>query len=246
MGKRIVILSGKGGVGKTTTAACVAGELAGQGHSTLLIDGDVALGNLDLMLGVEGEATHDLVDVLNRRCPLGSALLRISQEHPLWYLPLALSAREDLSALSRLPQMLSLLANYFDFVIVDCPAGLGDVVRGLTEGSDLAILVTTAEFIAARNARRAMQMLSEMGCPARLVVNRVKRGLIRRGEAPDIDQVIDLVGAQLIGVAEEDNLVAPLQNKGIPIRYQAASPAARQLADVARRLLGEQRPLRFD
>ena len=125
MGRQIAVVSGKGGVGKTTIAGGIAGTLAAMGRCVLLVDGDVGLGNLDLMLGIEGEAVHDLLEVLDGHCPLRSAVLRISREHPLWYLPLALSIRADFSNLCRLPEALETLREKFDDLIVDCPPGWG-------------------------------------------------------------------------------------------------------------------------
>ncbi len=245
MGRQIAVVSGKGGVGKTTVAGGIAGTLAAMGRCVLLIDGDVGLGNLDLMLGIEGEAVHDLLEVLGGHCPLRSALLRISKEHPLWYLPLALSMRADFSNLPRLPEVLATLRDKFDDVIVDCPAGLGETVRCLTQGADLALVVTTPDLAAVRDARRTMQMLARMNREARLVINRIRPSLIQQGDAPDVDDIIDSVGAQLLGLIPEDALVTPLQNAGVPVIFQTASPAAAQIRDVARRLQGEHRPLRF-
>ena len=245
MGRQIAVVSGKGGVGKTTLAGGIAGTLAAMGRCVLLIDGDVGLGNLDLMLGIEGEAVHDLLEVLGGHCPLRSALLRISKEHPLWYLPLALSMRADFSNLPRLPEVLATLRDKFDDVIVDCPAGLGETVRCLTQGADLALVVTTPDLAAVRDARRTMQMLAQMNREARLVINRIRPSLIQQGDAPDVDDIIDSVGAQLLGLIPEDALVTPLQNAGVPVIFQTVSPAAAQIRDVARRLQGEHRPLRF-
>ena len=245
MGRQIAVVSGKGGVGKTTVAGGIAGTLAAMGRCVLLIDGDVGLGNLDLMLGIEGEAVHDLLEVLGGHCPLRSALLRISKEHPLWYLPLALSMRADFSNLPRLPEVLATLRDKFDDVIVDCPAGLGETVRCLTQGADLALVVTTPDLAAVRDARRTMQMLAQMNREARLVINRIRPSLIQQGDAPDVDDIIDSVGAQLLGLIPEDALVTPLQNAGVPVIFQTASPAAAQIRDVARRLQVEHRPLRF-
>ena len=245
MGRQIAVVSGKGGVGKTTVAGGIAGTLAAMGRCVLLIDGDVGLGNLDLMLGIEGEAVHDLLEVLGGHCPLRSALLRSSKEHPLWYLPLALSMRADFSNLPRLPEVLATLRDKFDDVIVDCPAGLGETVRCLTQGADWALVVTTPDLAAVRDARRTMQMLAQMNREARLVINRIRPSLIQQGDAPDVDDIIDSVGAQLLGLIPEDALVTPLQNAGVPVIFQTASPAAAQIRDVARRLQGEHRPLRF-
>ena len=245
MGRQIAVVSGKGGVGKTTSAGGIAGTLAAMGRCVLLVDGDVGLGNLDLMLGIEGEAVHDLLEVLDGHCPLRSAVLRISREHPLWYLPLALSIRADFSSLCRLPEALETLREKFDDLIVDCPAGLGETVRCLTVGADLAVVVTTPDLVAVRDARRTMQMLAQMDCDARLVINRIRPSLMQQGGAPDVDDIIDGVGAQLLGLVPEDALVTPLQNAGVPVIFQTASPAAAQIRDVARRLEGENRPLRF-
>ena len=163
----------------------------------------------------------------------------------MWYLPLALSMRADFSNLPRLPEVLATLRDKFDDVIVDCPAGRGETVRCLTQGAELALVVTTPDLAAVRDARRTMQMLARMNREARLVINRIRPSLIQQGDAPDVDDIIDSVGAQLLGLIPEDALVTPLQNAGVPVIFQPASPAAAQIRDVARRLQGEHRPLRF-
>ena len=245
MGKLIAVASGKGGVGKTTVAGGIAGALASMGRSVLLVDGDAAMGNLDLVLGLEGAATSDLVDVLHGICPLRKAILRISREDPLWFLPVALPGKTDLSVLAALPQVLSLLAGRFDYVIADCPAGIGEIAGHLLCGAELTLMVTTPEKMALRDARRVLSTLDRPSGQRRLIVNRIRPQLIRQGTAPDVDAMIDMMGLQLIGLLEEDPSVTPLQNAGVPIIFHTACPAGRQLWDIARRVDGQQTPLRI-
>lgn len=245
MGKLIAVASGKGGVGKTTVAGGVAGALASLGRSVLLVDGDAAMGNLDLILGLEGAATSDLVDVLQGVCPLRKAILRISREDPLWFLPVALPGKSDLSVLVTLPQVLTLLAQRFDYVVADCPAGVGDLAGHLMRDADLILVVTTPEKMALRDARRVLSALDKPPGQQRLVINRIRPQLIRQGSAPDVDAIIDLMGLQLIGLLEEDPSVTPLQNAGVPIIFHTACAAGRQLWDIARRIDGQSAPLRI-
>ena len=245
MGKLISVVSGKGGVGKTTVSGGIAGALAAMDRSVLLVDGDLALGNLDITLGIDGIAHHDLIDVLNGRCPLRNAMMRISDKHPLWYLPLSLSARDVTAVHDHLPSVFSLLAERFDYVVVDSAAGIGSYVSTLNQGANLTLMVTTPDTMALRDAKRALNSMDFSTGDWRLIINRVRPELMRKGAAPDIDTIIDCVGLQLIGVLLEDSTVTPLQNAGIPLIFNAACPTGRQLWEITRRIEGHNIPLRI-
>ncbi|NLT58218.1 MAG: septum site-determining protein MinD [Clostridiales bacterium] len=245
MGKLIAVVSGKGGVGKTTVSGGVAGALAEKKRSVLLVDGDLALGNLDLTLGLEGAAIYDLMDAIGGVCPLSDAVRRISTEYPLWFLPISLAKEEQPGGLRAVPPILRLLANRFDYVVVDCPAGLSEQLRLLTQDADLALVVTTPEAMALRDARKLVLALSRPETELRLVVNRVRPELIEQGTAPDIDAIMDKLGLPLLGALLEDKTVTPLQNTGVPLIFQSACQAGRQLRDIAARIEGEQIALRI-
>ncbi|MBQ3077794.1 MAG: P-loop NTPase, partial [Clostridia bacterium] len=222
----------------------VAGALAERGFNVLLIDGDLGLGNLDLTLGLQGETVGDLCGVLEGRDRLAGALRRISKDQPLWYAPLCLGPPPT-TLPDGLERLFSLLTDRFDWLLIDCPSGIGETVLRLARGASPALLVTTPDASALRDASRTCRLLTETGLAPRLVINRLRPELIRSGDAPDIDTMIDRVGAQLIGVVPEDPLVTPLQNAGTPLLFHGASEAARPLRDIARRLLGENCPLRL-
>ena len=242
MGRLIAVVSGKGGVGKTTVAGGLACALSGMGRSVLLIDGDFELGNIDLTLGISPPA-QGLVDVLNGWTDAVSAAIRPWGHRSLWFMELAVApAAADTAELSNLPELLSSMKSDYDFVLVDCPAGIVPYFKCIAEAADMAIIVTTPDRTAVRDAERTA-MLLPAACELRLVVNRVRPQHIRYGASPDIDYIIDRVGARLLGVLPEDDRVTPLQNAGTPVVADRRSPAGRAINNTAQRLEGRKIPI---
>ncbi|HWP79554.1 MAG TPA: P-loop NTPase [Candidatus Acidoferrum sp.] len=242
MGKLIAVVSGKGGVGKTTVAGGLACALSGMGRSVLLLDGDFELGNIDLTLGIS-PPVQGLTDVLNGWTDACSAAVRPWGNRSLWFMELSVSPQaEEPARLAGLEALLSSMAADYDYVFVDCPAGVGPYFRHVVSAANMAVIVTTPDRTAVRDAERVAALLPRT-CTPRLVVNRVRPVHILYGASPDIDTIIDRVGAQLLGVLPEDDRVTPLQNAGIPVVSDRRSQAGRSLSDTAKRLEGRRVPL---
>jgi len=242
-GKLIVITSGKGGTGKTTTTAAVSSCLAALGHRTLAIDCDIGLRNLDVSLAMSDFAVKDFLDVLSGEVELADAM----HEHPhipnLFFLAApAFAAPEDIPP-DKLHNMLDLARESFDYVIIDCPAGLGAGFRLAASYADLAVIVATGDASSLRDASRAVTELSELGiAEIRLLINRFNRPHARRWNL-NIDDFIDAAGARLLGVVREDPRVSDAICGESPLVLYATKGAAMDFLSAARRLAGEELPI---
>lgn len=240
MGECIVITSGKGGVGKTTAVGNIGTSLAMNGRRVALVDADIGLRNLDVTLGLENRIVYDLVDVVEGFCRLKQALVRDKRLDNLFLLPAAQT--RDKSSVS--PQQMKKLCNElkqdFDFVLIDCPAGIEQGFRNAVAGADRALVITTPEVAAVRDADRIVGLLEAAGkkTPS-LIVNRVRPAMIERGDMLDISDVTDILAIELVGIIPEDERVIVSTNRGEPLVYSNASKAALAYRNIARRLMGE-------
>ncbi len=243
-GSVIVITSGKGGVGKTTTSANIGTALAKGGNKVVLIDTDIGLRNLDLLLGLENRIVYTIVDVVEERCKLKQALVKDKKNPNLCLL--AAAQTRDKSALSaeQLKDICERLKEDFDFVLVDCPAGIEQGFQNAVAGANEAIVVTTPEMSAIRDADRIIGLLEakEEVAKYRLLVNRVRPNLIKSNDMMSVDDVVEILSAELIGVIPEDTGVITSTNKGEPIVNDENSLAGRAYQNVARRLMGDDIP----
>jgi septum site-determining protein MinD len=239
MGRAIVITSGKGGVGKTTATANLGSALALLGYSVVLVDADIGLRNLDLVLGVEKRIVFDLVEVVEGRCQLRQALIKDKRLENLSILPAAQT--RDKTAISELQmtEVVQQLGELCDFVLIDCPAGIEHGFRNAIAGASEAIVVTTPEVSAIRDADRVIGKLHERGLPLRLIVNRLRPEMVRNGDMLSVDDVTDILSAELLGVVPDDEEVIDTTNRGEPIVLQPDSRLAAIYDKIARRLDGE-------
>jgi len=244
MGKIITVASGKGGTGKTTTVAALASCLAALGNKTLCLDFDAGMRNLDLSLCMADFAVADFMDVLSGR----QKVMDACHEHPripnLFFLaaPVVYEPAESDFAAVRL--MLHAVRNRFDYCFIDSPAGIGPVFRLAHAGADMSIIVTTGELPAMRDAQRTAGEIRELGVSeVRLLVNRVLPKNFKQVRAT-IDDVIDTVGVQLLGVIREDNSVFLSLHKNTPLILYKRKLAAYDFLDAARRVTGKFVPLR--
>ena len=238
MGKVILVASGKGGTGKSTTTAALACGLAELGHSVVCLDADVELRNLDLCLGLSDSALMDYGDVLSGRCNLEDALTP-SREFPT----LSLLAAPVEPPMSGAEGLIPRLRATFDYCLLDCPGGLSTAARWASL-SDLALIVATPDPCSQRDAARAAQALSREGLEkARLIINRVSRRFLR-STAATLDDTIDLVGLQLIGYVPEDPGVSLALAQGTPLLARSGKGAAAAFRRISRRLDGQHVPLR--
>lgn len=238
--KVYVITSGKGGVGKTTVTAGLGAALASFGSRVALVDADTGLRNLDVSLGLENRVVYDSVDVARGKCSLRQVLVKDKKLGNLYLLPAAQRADKlDLKA-EDLRKICRELRDMFDFVFIDSPAGIEHGFRTAASAAERAIVVTTPDIAAVRDADRVVGLLMEMGLTdPLLIVNRARPKLACSGDSLSVDDVVDLLRIELLGAIPEDDRTVACANKGIPITLDPLSPAGRALRAVALRLTGE-------
>ena len=245
MGEAIVITSGKGGVGKTTTTANLGAALALNEHRVVLVDADIGLRNLDVVMGLENRIVYDLVDVATGVCRLRQALIRDKRfNENLFLLPAAQTRDKTAINPEQMKALVEEIKAEFDFVLVDCPAGIEQGFRNAIAGADRAVVVTTPEVSAVRDADRIIGLLeaSEMG-EVHLLINRIRPGMVKRGDMMDIEDIIDILAVDLIGAVPEDDRIVVATNKGEPAVIDTTSRSGQAFRNVARRINGEQVPL---
>ncbi len=240
MGEVIVITSGKGGVGKTTTTANLGAALAMQGKKVALVDTDIGLRNLDVVMGLENRIVYDIVDVVEEKCKLRQALIKDKRYEELFLLPAAQTRDKSAVNEKQMKELTNKLKEEFDYILIDCPAGIEQGFKNAVSGADRAIVVTIAEVSAIRDADRIIGLLesSEIKNPE-LVVNRLKPDMVKKGEMMDVDSVVDLLSIDLIGVVPDDEYVITGTNKGEPVVSNRKAPSGRAYIEIARRVLGE-------
>ena len=239
----IVITSGKGGVGKTTTTANLGSGLAALGKKVVMIDTDIGLRNLDVVMGLENRIVYNLVDVVEGTCRIKQALIRDKRYPGLYLLPSAQT--RDKSAVNE-HQMVKLVENLrpqFDYVLLDCPAGIEQGFKNAVVGADRAIIVTTPEVSAIRDADRIIGLLEahEMK-QTELVLNRVRLDLVKRGEMMSPTDVVDILGIPLLGIIPDDEQVVISTNQGDAL-IETISLAGRAYRNISLRITGEKIPI---
>jgi septum site-determining protein MinD len=237
--RRIVFTSGKGGVGKTTTTANVGAALAKSGKRVVLVDADIGLRNLDLVLGVEKRIVFDLVEVVEGRCQLRQALIKDKRLENLSILPAAQTRDKTAISEAQMAGVMEQLSALCDYVLIDCPAGIEHGFRNALAGASEAIVVTTPEVSAIRDADRVIGKLHERGMPVRLIINRIRPEMVRSGDMLAVDDVTEILAAELLGIVPDDEEVIDTTNKGEPVALVPDSRLAAIYAKIARRLEGE-------
>ena len=242
MGEVIVITSGKGGVGKTTTVANIGTGLAMLNKKTVVVDTDIGLRNLDVVLGLENRIVYNLVDVINGNCRLKQALIKDKRHPDLFLLPSAQT--KDKSAVSP-EQMIKLteeLREEFDYVLLDCPAGIEQGFKNAVAGAEKALVVTTPEVSAIRDADRIIGLLEAQDLrDIHLIINRIRPDMIARGDMMSVDDVIEILAVNLIGTIPDDEQIVISTNQGEPLSGEK-SQAEEEYRNICRRLLGEEVP----
>jgi len=241
--RRIVVTSGKGGVGKTTTTANLGAALAKKGRRVVLVDTDIGLRNLDLVMGVEKRIVFDLVEVVEGRCQLRQALIRDKRFESLKILAAAQTRDKTAVSEEQMDKLMGELAKSNDYVIIDCPAGIEHGFRNAVAGAREAIVVTTPEVSAIRDADRVVGKLREREIPLQLIVNRVRPEMVKAGEMMSIEDVREILGADILGVIPDDEEVIDTTNRGEPLVLDETQKLAAIYRRIARRLEGEDLPL---
>lgn len=241
IGTAIVITSGKGGTGKTSTCAGVAACLAAMGHRVLCLDADVGLRNLDLTLGMTEQAVMDFTDVIQGRCSLDRACVEHQVVKNLFLLtaPVTLPDGIDEGDMRRL---MGEIRQKFDYCLIDCPAGVGAGFRLATCAADRAVLVCNADMNALRDGQAAVQRLRALDIPLHLVVNRVRPKLLKK-LALDIDDAMDNTGLPLLGLVPEDETVTLAAGRGVSVITVTRKGAAPAYYNIAKRITGVRTPL---
>ena len=240
MGEVIVITSGKGGVGKTTTTANLGSALALAGKKVALVDTDIGLRNLDVVMGLENRIVYDIVDVIEEKCKLRQALIKDKRFKELFLLPAAQTRDKTAISEEQMKELIAKLKEEFDYILIDCPAGIEQGFKNAIAGADRAIVVTTAEISAIRDADRIIGLLesSEIKNPE-LIVNRLRPNMVRKGEMMEVDDIVDLLSVDLIGVVPDDEYIITQTNKGEPVIKNKKAPSGKAYIEIARRILGE-------
>ncbi|MER2175609.1 MAG: septum site-determining protein MinD [Carnobacterium sp.] len=245
MGIAIVITSGKGGVGKTTSTANLGTALALQGKRVCLIDMDIGLRNLDVILGLENRIIYDIVDVVEGRTKLHQAIIKDKRFNDnLYLLPAAQNADKNDVNGEQMIEIVSELKKEYDYILIDCPAGIEQGFQNSIAAADQAILVTTPEISAIRDADRIIGLLEQTELePPRLIINRIRKRMMQDGEVMDIDEITRHLSIDLLGIVFDDDDVVRSSNKGDPIVLNPKNPASQGYRNIARRILGETVPL---
>lgn len=244
MGEVIVITSGKGGVGKTTTSANIGTALAMNDKKVVVIDADIGLRNLDVVMGLENRIVYDIVDVVTENCKLRQALIKDKRIDGLYLLPAAQT--KDKNAVSE-EQMVTLTNNLredFDYIIIDCPAGIEQGFKNAIAGADRAIVVTTPEVSAVRDADRIIGLLeaAEIHDP-KLVVNRLRLDMVKRGDMMNVEDIEEILAIGLIGVVPDDEDIVVSTNRGEPAVIASKGLSALAYRNIAQRIMGEDIPM---
>ncbi len=242
--KVITVTSGKGGVGKTTTAANLAVALASLGYKVVCMDADIGLRNLDVVLGLENRIVYDIVDIVEGRCRLKQAMIKDKKFPDLFLIPAAQTRDKSALSPSDMIRICEELKPELDWIIIDSPAGIERGFKNAIAPADIILVITNPEVSAVRDADRIIGIIeSEEKGPAHLIINRLNPSLIKRGDMLTADDVISLLAVDLLGIVPEDENVVISTNKGQPIVLDSNSKAGKAFMNIARRLNGEHVPL---
>jgi septum site-determining protein MinD len=239
----ITVTSGKGGVGKTTAVANLATALAADGRRVVCIDGDIGLRNLDVIMGLENRIVYDIVDVIEGRCKLKQAMIRDKHYPNMYLIPAAQTRDKNAVSPSDMIRICNDLRADTDYVIIDSPAGIERGFRNAIAAADRVLVVTNPEVSAVRDADRVVGILEaeEKGNPS-LILNRLNPTLVKNNDMLSAEDVLDLLGIQLIGVVPEDESVIIGSNRGAPVVTDPKSRAGQAFRNIAKRIQGQDVP----
>ena len=243
-GKTIVVTSGKGGVGKTTTVANLGTILAKKKHSVVMVDADIGLRNLDVVMGLENRIVYNLVDIIEGNCRKEQAMIRDRKQNNLFIIPAAQTREKDSVTPEQMKDLCDNLAGEFDFVLIDCPAGIEQGFRNAIAGATVALVVTTPEVSAIRDADRVIGLLeANLLRDIHLIVNRLNHRMVKKGDMMSTEDIVTLLSVPLLGVIPESEDVVISTNRGVPLVHDRGSRAGLAFRDIAARLNGEHIPL---
>ncbi len=243
MSEVIVITSGKGGVGKTTTVANIGTGLAELGKSVVMVDTDIGLRNLDVVMGLENRIVYNLIDVVESNCRLKQALIADRRVDGLFLLPTAQTKDKSAVTPEQMKKLTEQLQEQFDYILLDCPAGIEQGFKNAIAGADRAIVVTTPEVSAIRDADRIIGLLEAADIHnIQLIINRLRPDMIARGDMMTVEDVVDILSVDLIGAIPDDEQIVIATNQGAPLSGKD-SLAEQAYRNICRRITGEEVPL---
>jgi septum site-determining protein MinD len=238
LGRAIVLTSGKGGVGKTTTTANLGTALANRGASVALVDADIGLRNLDIVLGLESRVKHHLLDVLEERVELDEALVADKHTERLFLLAAAQSREKDDVETRKMQGLIERLRERFDYVLIDSPAGIELGFKNAVAGADEAIVICTPEVAAVRDVDRVVGLLGNRFRP-QLIINRLRPQLVKKGKMLSVEDVNGILRLPLLGVIADEPEIIVTTNRGEPLALRPATPTGAAYHAIAARVAGE-------
>lgn len=241
MGISIVVTSGKGGVGKTTTTANIGTALAALGKRVVVIDGDTGLRNLDVLMGLENRIVYTIIDVIENRCRLKQALIKDKRYPNLCLLPTAQTKDKDDISTHDMLNVVNTLKEEFDYVLIDSPAGIEQGFENSVVGADKAIVVVNPEITSVRDADRVIGKLDAKGLEDHaVIVNRLNYEMTKKGDMLDVSDIIETLSVKLLGVVPDDRGITVSTNKGEPIVLDQESKSGQAFKNIAKRIMGEE------
>lgn len=243
MSEVIVITSGKGGVGKTTTSANLGMALALADKKVAMLDADIGLRNLDVVMGLENRIVYDIVDVIDGNCRITQALIKDKRSPNLFLLPAAQTKDKDAILPGQMQKLCESLKEEFDYIIIDCPAGIERGFKNAIAGADRAIVVTNPEVSAVRDADRIIGLLEANNLKnPMLILNRLRPDMITRGDMMSIEDVTEILAVDILGVVPDDEYIITSTNHGEPAVLKPESKAGKAFIDISKRIMGQEVP----
>lgn len=244
MGVSIVVTSGKGGVGKTTTTANIGTALASFGKKVVVIDGDTGLRNLDVLLGLENRIVYTIIDVIEGRCRLKQGLIKDKRFPNLCLLPTAQTKDKDDISSQEMLKIVNELKEEFDYVLIDSPAGIEQGFENAVIGAEKAIIVVNPEITSVRDADRVIGKLDAKGLEDHsVIINRLNYEMTQNGDMLDVSDIIETLSIELLGVVPDDRNITISTNKGEPIVLDENAYSGKAFKNIAKRIMGEEVPL---
>lgn len=238
-GKVIVITSGKGGVGKTTATASIGAALAKDGKKVAVVDMDIGLRNLDVVMGLENRVVFNIVDIVRKKCRVSQAAIRDRRIENLYLIPASQSDNKDTISPEEMVEVCNELRKEFDFILMDCPAGIERGFENAVAGADEAVVICTPEVSSVRDADRIIGLLYAKKITPKLILNRIIPSMVEKGDMLNHVDVVDVLSVDLIGLVEMDDQVIVSANTGSPLVMIKESKAGEAFSRIAMRLNGQ-------